>query len=65
MATTSALAQKLCVSTHYVSTNIAFARGGAHLPITHAYDLGSKLKLRKNYFFEEGYVRGKKKKKEE
>ena len=39
VATTSALAWKPCVSTHYVRTNIVFPRGGAHLPIAHALRL--------------------------
>ena len=59
VATTSTPARKPFVRTHYVRTNIAFARGGAHLPITHALRLLStkelqfgltKFKLRTNNF---------------
>ena len=59
VATTSTPARKPFVRTHYVCTNIAFARGGAHLPIAHALRLLStkelrfgltKFNLRKNNF---------------
>ena len=46
VATTSTPARKPFVRTHYVRTNIAFARGGAHLPIAHALRLLSTKELR-------------------